>query len=84
MERVWQLTEEDSQFTEVVDEALEHGPQVVAKHGHEVAVVISMQEYRRMKQRQSLGEFFRLSPLAGLEELDLERDQTPLETRIEF
>ncbi|MCW5849539.1 MAG: type II toxin-antitoxin system prevent-host-death family antitoxin [Anaerolineae bacterium] len=84
MERVWQLTEEDSQFTEVVDEALEHGPQVVAKNGHEVAVVISMQEYRRMKQRQSLGEFFRLSPLAGLEELDLERDQTPLETRIEF
>ncbi len=84
MERVWQLPEADTQFTEVVDEALEHGPQVVAQDGREVAVVISMEEYRRLKQRQSLADFFRLSPLAGLEELDLERDRTPLETRIEF
>ena len=84
MERVWQLSKDDSQFTEVVDEALEHGPQVVAQDGRELAVVISMEEYQQMKQRQSLGEFFRLSPLAGLEELDLERDRTPLETRIEF
>ena len=65
MEGVWELPEDESEFIQVVDKALAYGPLILSKDGREVAVVISMEEYRRMKQRQSLGEFFRLLPSRG-------------------
>ena len=77
MARVWQLQEAKSRFSEVVDQALESGPQVVSRRGEEVVVVLSFAEYKRMRKSQtSLGEFFRQSPLAGVEELDLTRDRS--------
>ena len=78
MEDVWEVSEDDSEFTQIVDAALAHGAQVVAQGGREVVVVISMEEYRPLKQRQSLSEFFRNSPLVGAD-LDLERDRSPIE-----
>lgn len=75
MGRIWQIQEAKSRFSEVVDEAIEHGPQIVSRRGVEVVVVLSYEEYRRMKNSElPLGEFFRQSPLAGAEDLDLERD----------
>lgn len=76
MEGVWELPEDESEFTQVVGKALAYGPLVLSKDGREVAVVISKEEYRRLKKRQSLSEFFRNSPLG---ELDLTRDPSLLE-----
>ncbi|GIH28955.1 antitoxin [Acrocarpospora phusangensis] len=45
----WQLQEAKQQFSEVVRRAATEGPQVVTRHGHEVAVVIAMSEYRALK-----------------------------------
>lgn len=85
MGHVWQLQEAKSRFSEVVDQALELGPQVVSRRGEEVVVVLSLAEYKRMKKSQtSLGEFFRQSPLAGIEELDLARDVSLPRTSVEF
>jgi prevent-host-death family protein len=77
MARTWQLQEAKNRFSEVVDEALEHGPQVISRRGQEVVVVLSYAEYRQMKKAQlPLGEFFSQSPLCGTEELDLSRDDS--------
>jgi prevent-host-death family protein len=78
MARVWQLQEAKSRFSQVVDEALEHGPQVISRRGEEVVVILAYAEYKQMKKAElPLGDFFRQSPLSGAEELDLTRDQSP-------
>lgn len=76
MNKLWQLQEAKNKFSQVVDEALVKGPQVVTRRGEEVVVIISTEEYNRLKKSQSsLTDFFRQSPLVGVE-LDLKRDQT--------
>jgi len=73
---VWQLQEAKNRFSEVVNKALTEGPQTVTRHGEEIVVVLSKAEYNRLKKSQlSLVDFFRQSPLVGVD-LDLERDQS--------
>ena len=48
-------------------------PQIIRRNDTDVAVVVSIEEWRRMKgKRASLVEILRTSPLVG-EELDLSR-----------
>lgn len=71
----WQLQEAKNRFSEVVEEALTHGPQTVTRHGREVVVILSMEEYKRMKQpEKNLFKFFQESPLYGLD-LDMTRSK---------
>jgi antitoxin Phd len=73
---VWQLQEAKNRFSEVVNKALTEGPQTVTRHGQEIVVVLSKADYNRLKKSQgSLVEFFRQSPLVGID-IDLERDQS--------
>jgi prevent-host-death family protein len=72
--QVWQLQEAKNKFSRVVKDAARRGPQIVTRHGTKVAVVLSYEEYQRMTATQGkLSDFFRASPLAGVE-LDLTRD----------
>lgn len=74
MER-WQLQDAKNRFSEVVEKAVQDGPQIVTRRGVETVVVISMEEYKRLtRPRTDLVEFFRRSPLAGIA-LDLERNK---------
>lgn len=74
--KTWQLQEAKNRFSEVVNKALDEGPQIVTRRGKEVVVVLSSDEYAELKKSQvSLVEFFRQSPLVGVE-LDLKRDQS--------
>lgn len=74
MARTWQLQEAKNKFSEVVEEALKHGPQVITRRGIETAIVLSYVEYRRLALSQKkLSDFFRESPMAGVD-LDLTRD----------
>ena len=78
MKRVWQLQEAKNKLSEVVDEAIHHGPQVITKRGVEVAIVLSSVEYRKMTASQKkLSTFFRESPLVGVD-LDLRRDTSEM------
>ena len=45
---VWQVQEAKSRFSEVLERARSEGPQTITKHGTETAVVMSMEEYRRL------------------------------------
>jgi prevent-host-death family protein len=79
----WQLQEAKNRFSELVNKALDEGPQVVTRRGEEVVVIVANKEYKKLlKSQSSLLEFFRQSPLVGVE-LDLERDRSfPRETQI--
>ena len=82
MVRVWQLQEAKNKLSEVVEEALAHGPQVITKRGIEAVVVLSYAEYRTMLAKQKkLSTFFRESPLSGAD-LDLTRDSSGLRGEI--
>src|SRR6185436_11941048 len=77
MARVWQLQEAKNKLSEVVEEALHHGPQVISRRGTEVAVVLSVEEYLTLKKSQTnLAQFFLESPLRG-SNLNLKRDKRP-------
>ena len=72
----WPLYEAKNKFSELVEKALAQGPQLVTRRGEEVVVVISTKEYKRLRSTESsLVDFFRSSPMVGVE-LDLERDKT--------
>lgn len=74
MIRTWQLQEAKNKFSQVVDEAIRSGPQLVTRRGVETVVLLSYAEYRRLIASQSsLSAFFRESPLTGVS-LDLRRD----------
>ena len=78
MARVWQLQEAKNKLSEVIEEAISHGPQVITKRGVEAVIVLSYAEYRKMILRQKpLSVFFQESPLAE-ETLDLSRDRSGL------
>ena len=71
----WQLQEAKNKLSEEVKEARNSGPQVITVRGDEAAVVISIEEFRRLTQsKERFGDFLLRSPLhdSGLE---IERDQ---------
>ncbi len=73
---MWQLQEAKARLSEVIKKAVKEGPQKITVRGEPTAVVISTEEYERLKHpKGSFVEFMRSSPLYGLE-LDLRREQT--------
>jgi prevent-host-death family protein len=72
----WQLQEAKQQFSRVVDRARSDGAQIVMRHGKDVAVVISIEEYRRLADD---GEAFKRFLLEGpkFDGLEIERSTEP-------
>lgn len=68
MKNLWQLQEAKSHFSQVVNEALSHGPQKITRHGEEVVVVLSLKEFQKMTRRKGdIVNFFSKSPLADID-----------------
>ncbi|MFC4533469.1 type II toxin-antitoxin system Phd/YefM family antitoxin [Sphaerisporangium dianthi] len=75
----WQLQEAKQRFSEVIRQAHDEGPQVVTRHGEEVAVIIDIAEYRRLKHgAPDFKEFLRSAPDLSL--LDIHRSDSPVLT----
>jgi prevent-host-death family protein len=45
----WQLQEASARFGELLDASLQEGPQVVARDGQEMAVLVPIDEWKRLK-----------------------------------
>lgn len=79
---VWQVQEAKQKFSRLVQQALDEGPQVVTRHGEEVVVVVSAEEYRRLTGGQRDFKAFLLSA-PDFSKLDLERARDlPREVRL--
>lgn len=46
----WQLQEAKARFSEFLDAAIKKGPQVVTRRGIEAAVLVPIEEWRRLQQ----------------------------------
>jgi prevent-host-death family protein len=72
----WQLAEAKNRFSEIVDLAMNEGPQHVSKRGEPAVVIVSEVEFQKLKgQRRSLKDLILNGP--DLTGVDLSRNQTP-------
>jgi prevent-host-death family protein len=70
----WPLADAKAHLSEVVERAGRDGPQELTRHGKPAAVVVSIDEWRRLATpRTPLVAFLR----EGLADLDLVRDSDP-------
>jgi len=76
MKSIWQLQEAKNKFSELVEQALRNGAQIVTRHGRRVVVVLPYTDYAKMTRPEgNLADFLMRSPMAGLE-LDIDRDRS--------
>ncbi|MFI6395755.1 type II toxin-antitoxin system Phd/YefM family antitoxin [Nonomuraea sp. NPDC050540] len=71
----WQLQEAKQRFSEVVRRAHDEGPQIVTRHGEDVAVIIDMAEYRRLKGQEPDFKKFLLEAPDWDDDLDFPRQR---------
>jgi antitoxin Phd len=68
----WQVQEAKSKLSELLERAQREGPQVITKHGVERAVLLSMDDYRRLVQlKPSLKDHLLSGP--KVDEFETER-----------
>jgi prevent-host-death family protein len=74
----WQLQTAKARFSELFRKTRNEGPQLITRQGKEGVVMMPVEQFEqlavRARQPKSLVQFFRESPLVGLE-LDFERDK---------
>ena len=64
----WQLQEAKQRFSELIRSVEADGPQFVTRHGEEVAVVVSIAEYRHLRNAgQDFKAFLQSAPDVDLE-----------------
>lgn len=79
MDGHWQLQDAKQRFSELIRLVRVDGPQFVTRHGEEVAVVIDIAEYRRLRGGvPDFKEFLRSAP--DLDELEISRSTEPART----
>lgn len=68
----WPVQDAKQRFSELIRTAHADGPQVVTRHGEEIAVVIDIAEYRRLKgETVEFKDYLRAGP--AFDDLDLDR-----------
>lgn len=70
MERTWQVQDAKARFSEFLEASLHEGPQIVTKRGVEAAVLLRIDEWRRLEslRRRNLKQLL-LAPDARTETL---------------
>lgn len=70
----WQLQQAKARFSSLVQAAIDAGPQTVTRRGKPAVVVVSADEFERMRERTpTLKELLLECPLEGVD-LDRPRD----------
>ena len=74
---LWQVQEAKQRFSELLRAAASEGPQIVTRHGHEIAVVIEVSEFRRLRgDTADFKDYLRSGP--EFDDLELvRRDELP-------
>jgi len=81
---VWQLQDAKNKFSQVVNDAVGSGPQIVTRHGREIVVVLSFEEYQALKKpKPNLLDLLMDEDFFG-SKLQLERDPEDFGREIEL
>jgi prevent-host-death family protein len=74
----WQLQQAKQQFSRVVGKALTDGPQVVTRHGKDVAVILAIEDYRRLSSDEgAFKRFLESAPDFSALEVTRPKEQAP-------
>ena len=81
----WQVQDAKARFSEFLNATIKKGPQVVTRRGVETAVLVPIEEWRRLKQssRPNLKSLL-LEPGGRFEELILERGHLKRRAPMDF
>src|SRR6184192_4045068 len=83
----WQIQSAKARFSEVFRRARTEGPQRITRQGKEGVVMVAEEQYEQLvgksHQPKSLVQFFRESPLVGVD-LNLEREKDEGRREIEL
>ncbi len=71
---IWQVQDAKTRFSELIDCAQREGPQTITRHGAERAVLLSIEDYRRLTTTPSA---FKAHLLGGpkVDDFDVARDR---------
>ena len=70
---VWSVAQAKARLSEVIDRALQQGPQAITRNGRPAVVVVAAEEWtRKTGHKGTLADFFAASPLPG-SGLEIER-----------
>ena len=72
MSKIWSVQEAEERFSEFLASSVAEGPQVVAKQGTPIAVLVPIEEWRRLQEPASLKDLL-LAPGARTDALTPER-----------
>lgn len=68
----WQVQEAKQRFSEVLRTAQSEGPQIVSRHGADIAAIIGIDDYRRLNgETTDFKDYLRSGP--SFDDLDLTR-----------
>jgi prevent-host-death family protein len=77
-EGTWTVAEAKAKFSEVIEQALSQGPQIVTRSGRKAVVIVAADEWdRKTRRKGNLAEFFAASPLGG-SDLEVSRSKDSL------
>jgi prevent-host-death family protein len=78
MSSTWQVQEAKARFSELLQKSLSEGPQIVTRRGVETAVLVPIEQWRRMQRMaQPNIKDWLLAPTARTETLVPPRAQLP-------
>ena len=85
MAAAWQLQDAKARFSEFLEKSLKEGPQIVTRRGVETAVLVPIDEWRRLtqKSRPSLKELL-LAPEPRFEDIVPPRGTLKHRTAVDF
>ena len=62
----WAVAEAKAHLSQVIEQALQDGPQTITRGGRKAVVMVSVEEWeRKTKRKGNLAEFLAASPLRG-------------------
>jgi prevent-host-death family protein len=74
----WQVQEAKQRFSEVLRRVHDDGPQIITRHGEEVAIIIDMSEYRHSQEKKpNFDDFLRSAPFPDDFDELIQRDKDP-------
>jgi prevent-host-death family protein len=77
----WLLQDAKAQFSELVRRVRTEGPQLVTVHGREAVVVVSAEEFRRLKGSPTGKALVDVMQASPLRDIDIEPWRGPLPVR---
>lgn len=71
---IWQVQEAKTKLSEVIDRAINEGPQTITRHGKARAVLLSVEEYDALANRKpNFVDFLLNGP--RFDDIDIERSK---------